>query len=109
MAAFSPTLRGRKVEPVSVSLRSMMGMKSNSVTLLPSKNAICTNRPTFQREQSDVLRDVLAADHVEDHVHAAHFGVRLHLSDEILGAVINDYLRARVRDRTPHSGHCRPW
>ena len=59
------------------------------------------------------MRDVLAADYVEDHVHAARCGVRLHLSDEILCAVINDHIRAEcatelrllvIADRGKHRG-----
>ena len=79
--------------------------------LTPSKNAICTSRP------SSVSRVTFCAMYlpptIEDHVHAAHCGVRLHLSDEILFAVINDHIRAEcatelcilvIADRGKHRG-----
>ena len=49
MAAFSPTVRGRKVDPVTVSRLSMMGSTLNRSIFGPCCTAMITSRPSVAR------------------------------------------------------------
>ena len=73
IAPFSATERGRRVEPVRVSRFSMMGRKLIS-TLVPLAGR--RSAPAARRcASSSILRvDIVAADHVEDHVDALAAG-----------------------------------
>ena len=82
MRAFSAAVRGRSVEPVKVSRLIMIGVQSIS-TFEPLQESDL-HQAAIERQAAQVARDVVAADHVEDHVDAAVAGEPRHLGHEIL-------------------------
>ena len=82
IAAFSATERARRVEPVWVRRLSISRRKSSS-TLLPCEEGDLDDPPVLRRGLV-VARDIVAADHVEDHVGAPAAGGLLDRRDEIL-------------------------
>ena len=74
---FSATERGRRVEPVSVCRFIMSGSRLISAVLALQERDL--HQPPLQGEDLEVAQDVVAADHVEDHVDAAPSGCLGHV------------------------------
>ena len=72
IAAFCSTVRERRVEPVTVRCLRWIRPKSVS-TRLPRISATKQSRP-LMRQQIELARNVVAADHVEDRIDTAATG-----------------------------------
>ncbi len=91
-SALNDTGRMRSVEPVWVS-RFTISTWAGTSARLPFCVAIWTMRPVLRRGVV-VPRDVVSADHVEDHVGAASAGCLLHTGDEVFLAVVHRHVGA---------------
>ena len=94
IAAFCSTVRERKVDPVTV--RCLRWIRPKSVSALPAAHQRDKTKSAFMRQQIELARDVVAADHIKDRIDTAAVGEFLADADEFLRAVVDRNIGAIV-------------
>ncbi len=105
IAALSATARDRNVEPVCV-----QALEQDAAEIdIGARRALEADLhdATLDGGGLVVALDVVAADHVEDHVGARSAGAALGDRDEIFGLVVDGDVGARGADRPRISPRCR--